>query len=39
MYVEASALIRQDRFVTYRIHVNPERRFGGANEEPPGEAS
>ena len=39
MYVEASALIRQDRFVTYRIHVNPERSFGGTNGEPPSEAS
>ena len=39
MHVEASAFIRQDRFVTYRIHVNPERSFGGTNGEPPSEAS
>ena len=37
MYVEASALIRQDRFVTHRIHVNPEKSYVGTNGEPPGE--
>ena len=36
MYVEASVLIRQDRFVTV---VNPERSFGGTKGEPPSEAS